>query len=76
MWTNWILYRIGKDGYFKKFTNYIILYIYIYIYIKLVLVGGTEKVVIYNFFFFKKIIKYIIYIYIYKCPTAGLKKNY
>ena len=33
-----------------------------YIYIKLILVGGTEEMLLYNWFFFFKIIKYIIYI--------------
>ena len=37
---------IGRAGYFKKFINYVILYIYI----KLVLVGVTEEVLIYNWF--------------------------
>ena len=40
---------LGRVRYFKKFINYNI-YIYIYIYIKLVLVGGTEEVLLYNWF--------------------------
>ena len=51
---------IGRTGYLKKFINYIILYIYTYI--KLVLVGGTEEILLYNWFFFLKLLN-IIYRY-------------